>query len=286
MTQTNTIPPQFDEQFLDWFRERTEAYWATLPQQTPEEVLAQFVKAEVGGSTWQPGTRWLGGLSEDEISAIEKQWSLSFPPDYRLFLRHLHSVDKPRLCAYYIPNGEDEMRDISAFAYSESTLATAFVPPHKQYMALSEALSFYNWQTDIAAINGRFARLWEGLEFDVEHNDLWLDSWGDRPASLGEQQQRVHDLVLAAPKLIPIIGHRYLLAEPYAPNNPVFSVYQSDIIIYGANLYSYFIAEFGNLLRLNENEYQAARNATQEQTTNAAYHTAEEIPFWGEILTM
>lgn len=283
MTRNQTIPPQFDEQFLDWFRERTEAYWATLPRQTPQEVLAGFVNAEVGGSEWQQGTRWLGGLHEDEIATIEEQWNLRFPPDYRLFLRHLHSVDKPMLRARYIGNVENGNEDISAFAYAKSTLATAYVPPHEQYLALSEAPSFYNWQTDTATINGQLAWLWEGLQFDLEHNDLWRDSWGERPASLDEQKQRVHELVLAAPKLIPVFSHRYLLAEPCVPNNPVLSIYQSDIIVYGANLRDYFIADFGPLLGLKKNEYRTAQKAIQEHI-NASYETAAAIPFWGELL--
>lgn len=276
MTQTNTIPPQFDEQFLDWFRERTEAYWAALPPQTAEEILAQFVKSGVVGSTWQHGTRWLGGLREDEIAAIEKQWNLHFPPDYDLFLRHLHSVDKSMLGAGYRTKGELSAPDADKY------LATAFVHD-RSYKVLSETTSLYNWQTDMDAINGRFAWLWEGLQFDVEHNDLWLDSWGDRPASLDEQKQRVRDLVLAAPKLIPIFAHRYLLAEPCIPNNPVLSIYQSDIIVYGANLHDYLIAEFGPLLRLNPNEYQAAQKARQEHNIGA-YDSAKAIPFWGEFL--
>ncbi|HEV2458955.1 MAG TPA: hypothetical protein VGS80_11365 [Ktedonobacterales bacterium] len=42
-------PGQFTEGFLDWFREWTEAYWATLPQRTPAEVLAEYVQAGAGG---------------------------------------------------------------------------------------------------------------------------------------------------------------------------------------------------------------------------------------------
>jgi hypothetical protein len=75
------IPAQFDVEFLEWFRERTEATWARLPVRTPKEVLATFVEAGVGGSEWQPGTRWLDGLSEEEISEVELRWNLTCPPD-------------------------------------------------------------------------------------------------------------------------------------------------------------------------------------------------------------
>jgi hypothetical protein len=40
-----------------------------------------------------------------------------------------------------------------------------------------------------------------------------------------------------------IFGHRYLPATPGQPGNPVFSVYQSDIIHYGADLGDYIDRE-------------------------------------------
>lgn len=278
MTTTPSIPPQFDEQFLDWFRERTEAYWAALPLQTADEILAPFVNAQVGHVGWQHGTRWLGGLREDEIAAIEQQWNLRFPPDYRLFLRHLHSIDKGDLRAGYIS------RDELTAPYANKYLATAFVTDFS-YMALIEGTAFYNWQTGTDQINSMHTWLLHGLQFDVEHNDLWLDSWGDRPTNLDEQMQRVHDLVLAAPKLIPIYSHRCLLAEPCVPNNPVLSIHQSDIIVYGANLRDYLIHEFRQELQLTTSEYQADQEANRARI-DAAYQAVAAIPFWGEIITM
>ena len=38
--------------------------------------------------------RWLEGLSEQEIVEIEQHWQLQFPPDYRLFLKMLHSTNE------------------------------------------------------------------------------------------------------------------------------------------------------------------------------------------------
>jgi hypothetical protein len=51
--------------------------------------------------------------------------------------------------------------------------------------------------------------------------------------------------VEAAPRLIPVFAHRYLPAEPEDAGNPVFSVHQTDIIHYGADLRSYLANEFG-----------------------------------------
>jgi hypothetical protein len=40
--------------------------------------------------------------------------------------------------------------------------------------------------------------------------------------------------------LVPLISHRYIPSEPNEAGNPVFSVYQSDVIYYGADLADYF----------------------------------------------
>jgi len=66
----DTIPPRLDETFLVWFRQRTEQGW----------------------SSGYPQRRWLPGLSEEEIAALEQTWNVRFPPDYRLFLLRLHAV--------------------------------------------------------------------------------------------------------------------------------------------------------------------------------------------------
>ena len=81
--------------------------------------------------------------------------------------------------------------------------------------------------------------------FDVEHNSFWLTAWGPRPDSLENAQARAREAVRSAPFLIPIFCHRYLPAWPCEAANPVFSVYQTDIIYYGFDLPSYLFAEFG-----------------------------------------
>jgi hypothetical protein len=274
---TKSIPAQFDAEFLDWFREQTEAAWATGAERTPEEVLAQYVEWEVGGCSWQHGTRWLGGLGDEQIMEIERRWNLAFPPDYRLFLQRLHSVDRPMLCARYLAEDESPQAALAGGA-----LATAYVEQADQYMKLVEGPSFYHLLTDMDALEGRYAWLWEGLQFDVEHNDLWRPSWGPKPATLSGQQERVRELVQAAPKLIPIIGHRYLLAEPCTAGNPVFSVWQSDIVVYGADLRDYLVFEFAELLGFSK--WTEIERATRARV-HERFPGYQAIPFWGELLT-
>lgn len=286
-SRSQHITPRFDDDFLDWFRARLEAYWAALPQRTPEEALAGYVQAGAGGSEWQSGTRWLTGLSDEEIAQVERRWRLAFPPDYRLFLQRLHSADRPTLRASYL--GEDESPQT---AEAHGALATACVEEFDQYMVLEAGSGFYNWLTDGDALEGRWARLWEGLQFDVEHNGLWRPSWGPQPDTLAAQEARVHELVEGAPRLIPVFGHRYLLAEPCAADNPVFSVWQSDIVVYAANLRDYFLFEFAGPLGLEQastNPLYRASNQELEREIRARVHERfpgyQTIPFWGELLT-
>lgn len=83
----------------------------------------------------------------------------------------------------------------------------------------------------------------EGLLFDVEENGLWWSEWGDRPAKAEERAEVLRQVLKRAPRLIPILGHRYLPATPSRAGNPVFSVYQSDVIHYGADLDDYIDRE-------------------------------------------
>jgi hypothetical protein len=46
------------------------------------------------------------------------------------------------------------------------------------------------------------------------------------------------------PRLMPIYGHRYIPCLPHEAGNPIFSVYQTDIIFYGFGLANYFQNEF------------------------------------------
>ena len=104
---------------------------------------------------------------------------------------------------------------------------------------------FPDWRSPGSGfIQDRLAWPADSMCFDIEHNSFWLPEWGPKPDSLDEAQAKARQAVQAAPILIPIFGHRYLPASPCEPGNPVFSVYQTDIIYYGLDLSSYLFAEF------------------------------------------
>ncbi len=262
MNDMNTmdIPPHFDETFLAWFRERTEAAWVTWRETTLEQYRAR----NGSGLDWQRGTRWLGGLSDDEIARVEQRWHVRFPPDYRLFLQRLYAVDKP-------------MRGARFEGY-------AALPPHENSPLLPvESPAFPCWllddPLDIAYIKGRLDWLYQGFEFDLEHNALWPASWRTKPPTLTARKARMGKLLAAAPAMIPVHAHRYLLGDPCQAGNPVLSIYQSDIIVYGADLRSYLLKEFADLLGID----QSAAHALAEPDAEA-YARVCAIPFWGEII--
>lgn len=138
-----------------------------------------------------------------------------------------------------------------------------FPPDLVELLLDRRPLKGWDWRTDDAGIRRALEHPLEGLLFDVEHNGLWWPEWGEKPASADEQAEVVTAVVNAAPRLIPLIGHRYIPEEPHESGNPVFSVMQSDVIYYGANLAEYFANEFGGT-------YQVG--------------SVRPIPFWSEIV--
>lgn len=83
-----------------------------------------------------------------------------------------------------------------------------------------------------------------GIEFDIENSHLWHQRWGKRPPSLSAALDVARKDFETWPKLLPIYGHRFLAAEPCRSGNPVFSIKQTDIVYYGADLSHYLVHEF------------------------------------------
>ena len=101
----------------------------------------------------------------------------------------------------------------------------------------------HDW-TDERAIKRALDWPFEGLLYCVEHGQLWWPEWGKIPSSARAREQVLREIVSRAPKLIPLIGHRYLPEQPHETGNPIFSIYGADAIYYGTNLKDYFEREF------------------------------------------
>jgi hypothetical protein len=82
------------------------------------------------------------------------------------------------------------------------------------------------------------------IHFDVVNNGFWLPEWQSRPDDRDRSRTVLANYLTEAPMLIPIYGHRAIPNEPLETGNPVFSVMQTDIIVYGRDLADYLVAEF------------------------------------------
>lgn len=144
------------------------------------------------------------GLSDDEFNEIEKQFNVIFPPDWKLFLS----------------------------------------------VGLPVSLGFPNWRAairgDQEAIN--FIRdyqnfIKDGFYFDIENNEFYLDA-SDKDLSIDKRKEKVSNAIDEAPPMVQVYLHRFIPSRPCENGNPIFSIYQTDIIIYGKNVPSYLRNEF------------------------------------------
>jgi hypothetical protein len=151
-----------------------------------------------------------------------------------------------RKCGVTLAPGltKDEIR------YAEQMHRFRFPPDLRTFLssALPVGQGFPDWRTPGSpALLDQMSWPFRGVAFDIEHNVFWYKPWGPRPATLSEAIVLARTGVESAPRLIPIYSHRYIPAEPELAGNPVFSVYQTDIIYYGLDLRRYFSCEFDGL---------------------------------------
>ena len=157
------------------------------------------------------------------------------------------------------------------FAAIEHEYGFRFPPDLREFLgyALPVSENWFDWRRDSRAeIMRGLEWPYEGICFDIEHNSFWLELWGPKPTALADAFSIARAAIDAAPRLIPICGHRYLPDRPCESGNPVFSVYQTDIIHYGSDLYDFFCNEFGYFFG---------------RASYAFDGRAQHIEFWSEL---
>jgi hypothetical protein len=78
-----------DRDFLTELKHSTEKKWSTLT-----------TDPSIYGFQFQRGTRWLPGLSEEQIAAYEDVLGTKFPNDFRSFLGAMNGTDLPIVNVY------------------------------------------------------------------------------------------------------------------------------------------------------------------------------------------
>ncbi|MFF2051357.1 hypothetical protein ACFVU2_07115 [Leifsonia sp. NPDC058194] len=129
----------------------------------------------------------------------------------------------------------------------ESRFGFEFNPDHRDFLSIAapQGEGWIDWRGDDRAIQEALSRPAEGVMFDVEENDFWPRSWGEAPPSLPNRLRRAYEQIATWPTLVPLYGHRFVPASPAGRNAPVFSVWQTDVIVYGRDVLDYVQREFG-----------------------------------------
>jgi hypothetical protein len=173
------------------------------------------------------------GLTDEEFTRIERDYDLEFADDHRAFLASGLPLNRP-----------------------QGTGQTRVKPwPDWRDGAPGDLRQQLGWPV-------------EGALFDVENNALWHPSWGQRPIELSQALRTARVFLAQAPTMIPVYAHRYLPAGRGTHGYPVLSMYQTDIIIYGANLAQYIDYELGSA----------------EKLIHADSAPPPMVPFWSEFL--
>lgn len=153
----------------------------------------------------------------------------------------------------------------------ESTFAFRFPPDLRQLLqyALPISPNFPNWRDEPeASLRGRLDWPADGICIDIVNNDFWWEEWGPKPFDIPTALEVARKEIAQAPVLIPIFAHRYIADEPQLTGNPVFSVYQTDIIYYGSDLTNYFTNEF----------------SPNEERHLLKYEDVRKIRFWSQLV--
>lgn len=89
MNLENLQPPINPDKFFPWLKKASEEYWESVE-----------INPVIFGFQIQKGTKWLPGLSDEEIARYEKEMGFCFPEVYQVYLKHMNGTDQPTINVY------------------------------------------------------------------------------------------------------------------------------------------------------------------------------------------
>jgi len=121
-----------------------------------------------------------------------------------------------------------------------------FSADHAEFLRLAVPLGegWVDWRGPAEPVAHLLRVPTDGLLYDVEHNDFWPASWGERVSDPAKALGVASEQLAGWPRLLPLYGHRYVPPGPLASPSPVFSVVQSDVIYFGFDLMEWVQREF------------------------------------------
>lgn len=127
-------PPDKPEVFFPWLKKASEEHWQSVE-----------INRGIYGFQIQKGTKWLRGLSDEEIAEFEREMGCPFPEIYKLYLRHMNGTDKPTInvygdCGepyryasgyYSYPRDLDDVRDTIKWIHDDFGITPESIENHK-----------------------------------------------------------------------------------------------------------------------------------------------------------
>jgi hypothetical protein len=134
MNLENLQPPNNPNEFFPWLKMSSEEHWDSIE-----------INRGIFGFQIQKGTKWLPGLSDEEITEYEREIGFSFPDIYKLYLRHMNGTDKPTInvygergepyryaSGYYsYPRDLDAVKDTIKWIHDDFGVTPDFIEEHK-----------------------------------------------------------------------------------------------------------------------------------------------------------
>jgi hypothetical protein len=160
----------------------------------------------------------------------------SFSAYARSVIEHLKRAQVP--IAEGLSDGE--------FDRIEATFSLTFPPDLKGILqeGLPVGAAFPNWRTgNFEQLRTRIDLPCAGLLHEVALGRFWWKTWGRRPAETQHAVQIASAALRAAPILIPMCGHCYIPCSPNQAGNPIFFVYQKEVVYCGYDVADFFDRE-------------------------------------------
>lgn len=230
-------------------------------------------------------------LEPREVSGAEKFFNIVFPPHYKAFLQNLHvwkpvsQVEEERssglnVSKWLVPAGasnrhavntDDEQGMVRLICSQRYTNwwqpYAAGQEEYDQAMKAEGINSVHTWAVYDSWV-------YDGIPRELVIKGVWCPAWGNEPVNPVDKMLRIRRIMEEAPRLIRVMGHRYVISADKAPHvtDVVLSVFGMDVQVYGVDFKDYLAHEF---------KLKPRRNTTE--ATAAARAQVLKIPFWGVL---